>query len=269
MSEAEEKNEKQEQAETKSEEKAPAKKSGLLKYIIIGVGAIVLIAGVAFGVLMFTGSPEPAPENQTEQTAQADDNTDHQTDATHPEEESAHDGDTEHGDMIPQDDGEMPESLLAAAAEEMDKKMLDVINENLAALDWQPDPSELEGADIGMSVEDSLKEVNWLEEEKAKIEKRKKELDKREKELNKLNREVTQKLLRLEQAESTRVNNLAKLYDSMDPRSVARLMANLDDATVVSIIPRMKTKNASAVLQLLPAKRAARLSKQMITIAEK
>ena len=268
MSEAEEKNEKQEQAEAKSEDKAPAKKSGLLKYIIMGVGAIVLIVGVAFGVLMFTGSSKPVPEEQTEQTAQTD-NTEHETDAAHADEKSTHEGEAEHGDVATQDDEEMPESLLAAAAEEMDNNMLEMINENLAALDWQPDPSELEGADIGMSVEDSLKEVNWLEKEKADIEKRKKELDKREKELNKLNREVTQKLLRLEQAESTRINNLAKLYDSMDPRSVARLMANLDDETVVSIIPRMKTKNASAVLQLLPAKRAARLSKQMITIAEK
>jgi hypothetical protein len=37
---------------------------------------------------------------------------------------------------------------------------------------------------------------------------------------------------------------------------------------VIAILPKMKTKNASEVLQLLPAQRAARLSKQLITIAE-
>jgi flagellar motility protein MotE (MotC chaperone) len=54
----------------------------------------------------------------------------------------------------------------------------------------------------------------------------------------------------------------------MEPRAVAKLMANLDDETIVSILPRMKSKNASAVLALLPPQRGARLSKQMITIAE-
>ena len=122
---------------------------------------------------------------------------------------------------------------------------------------------------IGMSVEDSIESVNWLEQETSKLEKLKTELDARQKELNRLDREVTNKIVRIEQTESSRVNSLAKLYDGMDSRAVARLMANLDDETVVSLLPRMKSKNASAVLQLLPSKRAAKLSKKMITIAGK
>ena len=76
--------------------------------------------------------------------------------------------------------------------------------------------------------------------------------------------------LRLENEKeaSDLIIKLAKLYDGMESRAVAKLMGNLDDETVVSILPRMKTKNASEVLQLLPAKRAAKLSKRMITIAE-
>ena len=96
-----------------------------------------------------------------------------------------------------------------------------------------------------------------------------KKLDARQRELDITDKKVSQKLLKLEQAESTKISNLAKLYDGMDPRAVAKLIANLDDATVVSILPRMKLKNASTVLALMPAKRGARLSKKMITIAEK
>jgi len=249
VADAEEKKNGQTKTDAENKEQVPAKKSGLLKYIIIAVGAIVLSAGGTYVALMFTGGKAEAPTEQTDQETHAqaskEDTTQHEADAN--------------------DEG-IPESLLV---DEMDQGVLDMINENLAVLDWHPDDSELGLEESGMSVEDSLKEVNWLEKEKAEIEKRKKELDKREQELNKLNREVSKKMLIIDQAESSRVSKLAKLYDGMDARSVTRLMANLDDETVVSILPRMKTKNASAVLQLMPAKRAARLSKRMITIAEK
>jgi flagellar motility protein MotE (MotC chaperone) len=54
----------------------------------------------------------------------------------------------------------------------------------------------------------------------------------------------------------------------MDARTVANMMANLDDTTIVSLLPRMKQKNASQVLGLMPPQRAAKLSKQMIEVAE-
>ena len=62
----------------------------------------------------------------------------------------------------------------------------------------------------------------------------------------------------------------------LDPRTVnaATLQSGLvvvsctdDDATVVSILPRMKQQSAARVLQIIPAERAARLSKKMMTIA--
>ena len=53
----------------------------------------------------------------------------------------------------------------------------------------------------------------------------------------------------------------------MDRKSLI-LQVSLEDETVVSLLPRMKAKNASQLQQLLPPVRAARLSKKMITIAE-
>ena len=147
---------------------------------------------------------------------------------------------------------------------------MDNIMANLEFLDYEPTAQEVGAEEAAtMSVEDSIEQTNWIKDEKKRLAEKESELEKRERELEALNREVTQKLTKLDQAESTRVSNLARLYDSMDARSVAKLVANLDDHTVVSILPRMKTKNASSVLALMPAKRAARLSKQMITISEK
>ncbi|HWR84161.1 MAG TPA: hypothetical protein VN285_12745, partial [Candidatus Deferrimicrobium sp.] len=80
--------------------------------------------------------------------------------------------------------------------------------------------------------------------------------------------EVSKKILRLQRAESERITSLAKLYDGMEAKAVAKLMADLDDEIVVSILPRMKSKNASEVLQMLPPKRAAKLSREMLAIAD-
>ena len=64
------------------------------------------------------------------------------------------------------------------------------------------------------------------------------------------------------------MQKLAKLYDGMQAPAVAQLMANLDDNTIVQLLPKMNAKQASAVLALMPPQRAAKLSKQMMTIAE-
>ena len=140
---------------------------------------------------------------------------------------------------------------------------------NLDFLDYEPEPDELPSQDQGMSVEDSLEQMNWLEQQKVALAQKEAELNERQKKLEQLEQTVSRKLLVLEQAETARVNSLAKLYDSMEPQAVAQLMANLDDNTVVSILPRMKVKNASRVLALMPPQRAAKLSKRMLTIAEK
>ena len=239
----EQKNIEDAKAKEPQEKKASLMKGAMVKYILFGVAGIVLVAGIAFVTLLFMGDTksESAPEDARKETAEVD--------AT-----DQHDGSRE------------PEGL---ALEELDQSVIDMIIENLAVLDYEPRPSDLEENKVGMSVEDSIEVVNWFQQEKTALAQKEKELDTRQKELERLDQQVTQKILRIEQVESARVASLAKLYDGMDSRAVAELMANLDDKTVVSILPRMKIKNASAVLQLLPAPRAAKLSKRMITIAEK
>lgn len=250
--------EKDKTAETKTNE-AEVKKtgnSGMMKYIIIGGGAFVLIIVIAVAAMMFFGG-DAAHDVEVD------------NEPTQHEETPAEESD----DEFAGDDDEPPafydEDEFMTDID--DPSVLDNITENLAFLDYQPEESLVmaEEERIGMSVEDSVDAARWLEGEKAALAVRESDLAARERELNILDKKVSQKLVMLDQAKTNRVSNLAKLYDGMDARSVAALMANLDDATVVSILPRMKTKNASQVLALFPPKRGAKLSKKMITIAEK
>ena len=231
------------------QEAAPAKKGGMTSYIVLG-GIFVVVMAVAIGVtlFMFGGGGE---------TASTADSS-----AVPAKTEKAEKPPTGAESHDPHATGESEDVSLADNPE-----LLDEIKANLELLDYMPSETEIAEEEAAMSVEDSLKKVDWFKQEQARLDKRESEISGREKKLFALDKEVTKKITRIEQAESTRIANLARLYDDMDPQSVAKLMASLDDATVVSIIPRMKNKNASQVLALMPSQRAARLSKQMITIA--
>ena len=228
-----------------------------MKVVWMAVISIALIGIVAVGTVFLMGGSEQSTgkDDASESPAAAEVKTEVAKD--HRADSSTH--------KTPVDLSGLPEGLLDGE----DASVLESIVENLAMLDYQPNDSELTDEDIEQSRKDSVEKATWFEKEQVRLSGWEKELKERQKKLEKLDREISKKIVVIEQAESSRVASLAKLYDGMDSRSVAKLMANLDDETVVSILPRMKMKGASEVLALLPAKRAAKLSKQMITIAEK
>jgi hypothetical protein len=226
-------------------------KKKLLMRIILGVAGLIAVLAIAFVTLMIVGKGGSSSSSSSQKM------------------ETAEKGSRQGGGRAASAHNTLStyeDSILALA--ENDQSVLDKLMKSLEVLDYVPTDDEVEDETVGMSAEDSIEIVNWLDKEKAALAAKKAKLDAREKELNVLDGRVTQKLLRLEQAESARTTQLAKLYDGMDASAVARLAANLDDETVVAILPRMKLKNASLALSLMPAARAARLSKQMITIAE-
>ncbi|UCG61234.1 MAG: hypothetical protein JSV52_13065 [Candidatus Zixiibacteriota bacterium] len=236
----------------------PARSGNILKYALFGVGAMALVVIVAVAAMYFMkNEPSVEVENSHAQIAQKISKT------------AAERHDAGRSDAPTADQSSTGLSEGGSELEDLDESAIDKIMENLAFLDYEPTEDEIAEQEGRMTKEDSLEQVNWLEQEKAGLAQREKELNARQTDLERLEKEVNKKILTLEQAESARTAQLAKLYDGMDPRAVATLLANLDDQTVVAILPRMKLKNASAVLQLMPAQRAARLSKQMITIAEK
>ncbi len=247
--------------------------------LLVALGGLVLILSLALIVIVVMGTgdsteqPAQQPTEQIEQPAQPE--AESHSAVAEPLEAQSYSG----GPLIP----ELSEEELAALEAEFtggssgnDRgAQMNKIMEELAEIEL--DSAELAAA-MGEEMEvydpaekvrrDSIRIVEWIEAQEAEIAQRKAELDVLEKELDRRERSVDQKITRLEQVESSRTGNLARLYDGMDARAVANLMANLDDETVLSILPRMNTKNASAVLTLLPPRRAAKLSKELITITE-
>ncbi len=236
--------------EPQEAEQPSGAKSNLMKYIMLGGGGLVVVLLIAFGIAFMLKGKKGAETETPAQQASATE--------SHPSAPS-----TSHADSSATTDFDT-----MAALSDSDPAAIDKIMDNLSFLDYQPDSNEVAQGREEMLVEDSLREANWIKMKKDSLAVWENTLNERQKSLDKQQQDVDRKMLVLEQAEVARVAQLAKLYDGMDSRAVARLMANLDDETVVAILPKMKVKNASEVLQLLPAQRAAKLSKQLITIAE-
>ncbi len=238
-----------EQQAAEQAQPAPAKSSGLIKYILFGVGGIGLLAAAMFVTLYFVGGKkaQQAKPDTPQQLAQKI-----IANAKEPKTQDTAKAETK-----------STEDSLQAAADSVDQ--MDQLVKNIEVLNQAADSEAARAA--AMSQEDSLKAVTWLDQKKAELDKRERDLTDREAKLEKLNKDVAAKTLKFEQASSDRVTNLAKLYDGMDSDAVAKLVANLDDSLVVAILPRMKQKNASQLLALIPPQRAAKISKAMITLA--
>lgn len=232
-----------------------AAKPGLMKklmpILLFGVSGLVLLGGAVAITLMLLGT-EPASDAKE---AEPDSTRTNTADTT------------SHviAKVDPTDDEVASEDSLDAAADSAEAAA--ELMENVAAMTEAMAGQDALESETSLSREESLKAVDWLTKEQEKLQTRETELAAREKELQKKDHEVSQKILKIEQASADRVTNLAKLYDGMESEAVAKILANLDDDLVVAIIPRMKQKNASTVLALLPPQRAAKLSKQIMTLA--
>ncbi len=228
-------------AQAASGAKASGKPSAIkrfLPYIIYGVSGLVLIGIISFGTLFFLKGKSPAATIGTDSTGTALATVD--------------------SNQIAAD---VEDSLLALTdlgASADTGEALEKLIQNIQAMDIKADT---------MAATDSANEASSLAKERDALDIRKTELDARQKQIDALDKQVSAKLQKYEQMSNDRVTNLAKLYDGMEPASVAKLMASLDDSIVVAIIPRMKQKNASEVLSLIPPQRAAKLSKDIITLA--
>jgi len=132
----------------------------------------------------------------------------------------------------------------------------------------QPDNSPEKTSSTAMTAQDSVDTLNWLQVEMARLADQEMSISKKRRELDRLEKRVNKAMTKIEQAESARVINLARLYDSMRPEEVAKLFDNLSDDAVMAILPRMKAANAAKILAVMPPKRAARISTKMITVLE-
>ncbi len=235
-------------APEKDAESTPKQSGGLFKnpivlYAALGLGSLLVTVGIVIALGGSQGSNTPATEPVKADSAQVKPSVEVAT--------------------------ESDENSIEAEAERTLAAMdsLEAI-ESVGADEKEGSTSPTTNHDK-MTLRDSLKAVDWFDTENAKLELRKRDLEKKERDLAAAEKSVDAKLAKLNQAESARVAELAKLYDSMKPEQVARLVAQLDDNMVVSLLPRMKPANASKVLATIPPDRAAKISHDMITLTEK
>ena len=175
--------EKENTAETTTNEAEVSKtgKSGLMKYIIIGGAAFVLVIGVAIAAMMFLGPDESHNDEPEQQATQHDKSNTERPD----------------GQLSADDDGEHDEPPAFYDDDEFmtdadDPGVLEDITDNLAFLDYRPDAevAMAEEETEGMSVEDSMDAARWLEGEKAALAERENDLAARERELKLLDKKV-------------------------------------------------------------------------------
>ncbi|MEE9553075.1 MAG: hypothetical protein V3W18_02160 [candidate division Zixibacteria bacterium] len=60
------------------------------------------------------------------------------------------------------------------------------------------------------------------------------------------------------------LNDLAKIYDGMNPIQLAEVMTGMNDSLVVEILPRMKRQKVSKILESMPPERAAVISAMLL-----
>lgn len=144
-----------------------------------------------------------------------------------------------------------------------------------------PDASSTKTADANPDLK------QWTQEEMSffkRLNDRKLELDRREAELAKLEEELQKQRVGIEekikQLEKTRseisatlkdrveqdqekVAKLVDVYSSMKPQSASKVIESLNEDLAVTILDRMKKKNAAEILNTMAAAKAKKLSEMM------
>jgi len=115
---------------------------------------------------------------------------------------------------------------------------------------------------------DTLADISWIESEKMKIQSERLAIAVERKQLETLRREVENILAKKDLIKAERVAYLAKLFDGMKQDEVSKLMEQLDDNTIVAVLPKMKVASASKVLAMLPPTRAARITTILLGLNE-
>jgi len=141
----------------------------------------------------------------------------------------------------------------------------EVVSDESASEDTAPAEIEF---NFGGQEEDTLAELSWIEAEKRKIQAEQLELSLERRQLEALKREVEGLLAQRKRVAGERIAYLAKLFNEMKQDEISKLMAELDDETIVAVLPQMKTKSASQVLAMLPPERAARITTLLLGLGK-
>ncbi|MCD6420072.1 MAG: hypothetical protein J7L41_05110 [Synergistetes bacterium] len=136
---------------------------------------------------------------------------------------------------------------------------------------WFLTPQErrkLELKKLAAALKKRQKELNELEQ---KLNQREKELEKKEKEVSLREKKLKDLKFKAEELMSQAVDLdknyriLAKLYSEMQPGEAADVFTNLSDDIVVNILKRMDGEKAAKIISLMDPRRAADITRRMMT----
>jgi len=102
-----------------------------------------------------------------------------------------------------------------------------------------------------------------LQQREEYIAKMKQEVEGKLKELIDLQKEVQAYRTEKQEDQSAQIRSLSKIYGSMKSKEAAKLLENLDDQLVVSIISTMNATDAANILANMDIKKAAKISESL------
>ncbi|GEM_PF-5482271 len=89
-------------------------------------------------------------------------------------------------------------------------------------------------------------------------------ISEKDSEIDSLKKEADLLKQQIESKKDAEIKSLAKLYDGVKQEQLAYILEHMDDTIIVKILPEMKSKNASKVLEFLDPERAAKISEMLL-----
>jgi len=111
---------------------------------------------------------------------------------------------------------------------------------------------------------DTVAELAQLDKRKRELDAKEQDIAKQKQELEKLRAQIQTLMDKKEAVAEEKLAYVAKLLDGMKPDEMSGLISNLDNPTIMAVLPRMKPQTASRVLATLPPERAAKITMELI-----
>ena len=119
--------------------------------------------------------------------------------------------------------------------------------------------------------------LSYLEQKEMELKRKERNLQEQEQHLLEMQKEVEQRLQELiavqkeiqsfrnEKTENKNasVRSLAQIYGSMKPKEAAKLLENMDEKLVVSIVSTLKANEAGDIFAVMDSKKAAKISEAL------
>ncbi len=127
------------------------------------------------------------------------------------------------------------------------------------------------------SIPSSTETLALLEQRELELKRKEQMLQEQEKHLLQMQKEVEQKLQELiaiqkeiqafrnekTETRNASIRSLAQIYGTMKPKEAAKLLENMDEKLVVSLLSTMKANEAAEILSIMDFKKAAKISEAL------